>query len=507
MLKLFSKIVRSTDSLWFHFTKKTNKRCKWFIPTDVSKEIGLFKREIEHSNERAFILKGHVWSENFRKWMIENKMFELAFDIESDAEMISLFNSEAPRPIMVKVLKEHTPSNKVLDSLNYTNEYIQKLFCEVPEAFKNVSCERIIDINELVEVIIEKAIKEKDTYLMYKYLRHIILNKKPYDNLVATLWKFAASHDYKSGINDYIPCLRELFPNSYVWIRENIDNIQNKEIIISKAFEPKNLPQGIDIKDINDIKTTGRLDSKADALAWLKIAYNYVNKRVEVFDAVFNALGDIKKVNSAIFAQICERMCGYSKANCPEFVEKVEPVHKLKVIYRWNTYVFIDKYFPFTDWPENLQKSALRVMAKQNRLDIQKLNQLPADLRKYALEQLEINAQIATVERGTINDVKALCSCKRSDEVEVAIARIAKEDCLATNYQDACQLAIIAKTYLLNFDISPQAFAMYIKVATAEHIREYIRHKKCLTQIEYDILITSHYSFLAANATIKQDNN
>ena len=116
-LKIFSKIVRSTDSLWFRFTKKTNKNCRAFIPDDVTKEIKFFKKNLEHNNDRAFIIKKHVWSEGFRKWMIEGGKFELAFAVETDAEMTSLFVHKAPQPIMVKVLKEHTPSRKVLDNL------------------------------------------------------------------------------------------------------------------------------------------------------------------------------------------------------------------------------------------------------------------------------------------------------------------------------------------------------------------------------------------------------
>ncbi len=506
-LKFFSKIVRSTDSLWFHFTKKTNKRCKLFIPTDVSKEIELFKREIEHSNERAFILKGHVWSENFRKWMIENKMFELAFDIESDAEMVSLFAFKAPRPIMVKVLKEHTPSRKVLDNLCYTDEYVQQLFCDIPEAFKSVSCEKIIDIKEHVEVLIDWGVKNNEKYLLHGYFNYILSNKKPYDYLLPKMLRVIANHDsYRRGISDWIPDLKEYFPTTYRWVRENIDVLRDKERIISKAFEPQNLPKGIDIKNIEDINITGDLDVKADALAWLRIAYDYACRN-EVFDILLNAFGYIKQVNAGIYSQICEKMCGSTKANDTSFAEQVEPVYKLRLVYQWHTYSFLEKYFPFLDWPENLQKSAIRIMVKRNMLECKMLGQLSDELKKYALERLEIEAQLATVEKGNLNDVKALCSSKRDSEVEVAVARLTnvgyRDD---LNRQEACQAAVVAKNYLLNFDISSQAFMQYIKITCDENIREYIEHKKGLTQSEYEVLITSRFSYLAANAKIKQDN-
>ena len=501
MLQLFQKFVKSTKSLWFYFTRKGRKNCVDYVPANVQTEINFYQNRLRDHPQVASALTQHAWSRDFQCWLLRNNNLTLLNQVASDEELeILIVEKGYHYDFVVEALKRHTPSSKLLEKLDYQKEYIQGLVKRIPAAFCKAPIEKIAENKDILEFFIDWAIGARNLWaLLTDYLVYIVENKLPYDEVV---YKLVSNLICGAEISHLVPLLKKHYPMSYAKVRESIWRYNNSRDIIREAFIPKNLPSGADIKDINDIRTSGVLNDEDDALAWLKITSCDVGDCFYLYEILLSALDDIKRVNAKIFEQVCFKMSDNRNVDTA-FIRKATNEAIKKAINKRPSCLDLKKLYPFADWPEDLQKQALDIIIDHQRLSFNDLNKLSDAMRTYVNERLEIKAQIQVAQFGSYDDMCDLCGTKRYAEVEVYIAKASNSNArVNASVDEILQISMTAKRYMLTHDVSPEAFREYLEVNNERCVREYMEYKGGLTKAEYEVLLLSRYRYLALKTKV-----
>lgn len=501
-MKFFKKFVKTTKNLWFYFTNKVRKNCGDYIASDVQQEINFYVQKVANDPQRAEILNQHVWSKEFRLWMIQsNHCFDLYPQASTEEEVRALLNHEGAKPDihnMVSVLKANTPSKTLLESLNYESDYIQKLVIAIPSAFSLVPFNKIQDHEVLLRAMIDWAKKRSHYDLLNDYLRYLVNSKTKFDNLVLYAVQQSINGEV---IAELLPVIKEAYPITYIWIRENHHKIAKISKLVEKAFIPQNLPNGI--SDIDNIRIEGVIGDEADTLAWFKIVC--LLKCNVTHDILLKNLDIIKeKVTEEVFLQLCLVMveCGHAGCN---LISKVPPVVAMRIVNKHsNDTTALRGYLPFDKWPKEVAQKAVKILLEKDRLYYNDLATLSDDLRAYALKRMEIKAQIKVIEKGTIGDIQALYSQKLPEEVEYVVAQSGFYE--FRNDEGALQRArmTLAMEYLAKNSVAPAAFNHFIERLPFEEVRKFLSQKRTLSKQEYEVLLLSSRNILAQLVKVKE---
>ncbi len=498
MLQIFKNFVKSTKSLWFHFTHKGRKNRTDYIPVDVQIEIAYFEKNLRHNPKRAFIMTDHAWSKAFRLWMFQNGMFELFGQISSDEEIKELLAQKANLSIAKKVLSDNTPSRKLLEELDYSAPYIKELVKAVPLAFQNAPTYKVIEQKDVLEVLVDTFLDKKWFDYLNSYMLKIVNSKKQdYEDIIL---KIADRSINGKEIAKVIPTLRIDYPNVYVWVRDNIERLTSPTDVMLAAFVPKDLPSdiNIDIDNISDIKTKGTMDKHSDALAWLRLLIENIKSK-EVFNTLVSSLDDIKRMNETLFEQLCEKLAGYHYAG-KDFLAKATPKAKMIVLRKKADTTDLWSYYPFTSWPEDLQKEALDILVKRSGISYYNAARLPENLRYYVFERAEVYAQISTIFNGNHDDLNSLYSKKLSKEVEEVIVKATADNFrgdMGMSFDMKLGYAQKARKYIEEHHIDPSVFRKYLLKLSEDQVRDLIVKRKSFSRAEYSELMASRFKFLA----------
>ena len=507
-----------------YFTKKGRRSAEKFIPS-----LEAQKRAFNHLATAE--ISGHVWSKEFRLWLLSMKEYLLIDYCASQEELAEVLFKPCSTEIRTIAVRRCTPNHAtILKFVNETKNFneVVALAKAVPSAFGSLEAKEILKDGsdarrDLMWVMVDKYPHLAESYLGYIFSDEA-LRLRMDTSVISALVVRAIKED--SNLAPYLELLRLHYHlNSYIKVRGRaLDYKKNAVELATRGFElTKDCLNAMDVYDLNTTSIQGKLEAPYDAQAWLYICYTLLGRerlseRSALCDALLNNLGFIKEhVSVAVYHQLCERLIDNAQS-VEQFKELLEYAPKdlfsktvdtmLSLIACCSDMQSRDNgvakvgakladLFPFGDWSEDQQEKAVRLMADSKVLPLERMNELSEILQKAAFEELEIQSELRTIH------------CYRDDEMMELIAHKlhSRSEVKLLTHSWSC-VANYGYNYMQAFQIDDDTFAAIVKRTEDDNRSSYYNEmvklirthatKWGLSEQNYKDLLQSPYSNLAA---------
>lgn len=503
--KLIQKKIRNSEKAWFRFTKKSNKDAKYYVPTDVGKEIYFYNTYPLTDKEE--ILTSHVWSKAFRMWLIEKeKNFTLVEDVStSDESNAILMNGECPVDLVIKAIKKVTPSKETAEKFlrsNSSRVYHVALNGYKAFIYSHAGYEAwLYKANDTKEhVVLEVATRamNEDQGAWVKSLLDWAFEKqgRVSANMVFYLVNIALKFKMAFPVKG-LEILKQDFYLVYSNLRENIFGFSNWEELLGTSLRQLQIGEGFKDKDITKVDVTSESDDPSDdAVIWLAQAFKVIDKSRTTREELMKILSKIKKFNKPMATAISEKIAEVvsGEAEVAEALRYLDVPYHAPIIWHTKKWQMLKEYYPFTGWEEAYKRQAIAYIIDNHELASERLQDLEGKLREYAIEEMETIAEIDVVELGEIEDLVKLVSSKlKRERVELAFLRMLAGGLdgkrRTSNSHIYAEIASIGDKYLEKYEVSANGFKVLMNFRVPEKtIRDYVASHG-LTREQYELLL------------------
>ena len=390
------------------YTRKSNEKANLYLPSD-EKQCELAETMSEDE------LRERVWSLETRIHLLKRREYALLSDIRTEAEFRILV-SEAPAPveIVARAMKYYTPTKAmVLQLLDRYELQAVELIKAVPAAFDSLMPWEVlgVKVNEATPTDSEcwafaEALVAAKASWAPKFMEEL---RKVVPRNLGELGKgrfklfFERAYDAKEDISGLMLYMAVFFPGLYAKVRENYYRYDDFSSYFCKIF-PQLLEKlgARQVDDLLAVAVGGELEDWADAYAWLSIGLSRLDND-KIYDCILSSLPKLKKQLSEVaygqlFGLLVEKAKTAHDINVlmSYGVEAHQPSLRRKLVASASAF-FIQHHFPFTGWEEDLAKKALWLLAGEEKIPVQRLNELTSALQTAAINAMQAQAEIAAL--------------------------------------------------------------------------------------------------------------
>jgi len=530
ILNVFAAIMRVSfpQLCCKYFTKKGRRNAEKFLPSLEEQK----KAYLHFSSED---LPKHVWSKELRVLLLRDKNYTLIEDCATQEELSEVLFKPCSTAIRSIAVKRCSPKHDmILKFVNETEKFseVTDLATAVPAAFSSLSAEEILGTgsNERRKLMLATLNKYPGYLTERRDLILTMANKYP-DYVTACLGIILSAPAPTSedafdvpllvGIAiakklDLAPLLEQLkakYPETYATVRENaVDMGSNSVSLVLKGFSLTSWALSAHIgntypkliEDLDAVSIYGELDDSYDAMAWLSICYQMMDKQ-DICNMVLKNWADIKEcVSNSVYQQLSQKLVknisnphqAKQALGLLDMSFKSSIIDKLLNIVSDKGASWLSDLFPFKDWSDEQQKKAIRIMAAGKALPKERMNEISEELQKIVFEELEIQSELAVIHSGNKEEMKELIAHKLHSRSEVAL--------LCSGYRRA---DAYGQEYINNHKMDESSFADIVlrtrddNGSSITSMPNFIRThaaKWGLSAQNYQDLLQSPYSSLAA---------
>ncbi|MBP3688130.1 MAG: hypothetical protein J6J35_07205 [Alphaproteobacteria bacterium] len=405
------------------FTKKSNKNAKKFLP-GAEKEL----KAIEKLALSAEELTARVWSKDTRIALIKNHTRALLNDVSSAEELEALYAERAAVVDITKAMRAYTPSKQLLLKMLHDESYKQFMLKVVevfPAVVSQLEAWEILGVKkdepykgaswDFACVLIEKLPRTWAVPFLMEV--HKIAPRQRNEEALS-IWQqaFEEAFKLKLDVSKLIVFMSVLNKEQYLRIVTHYDKYEDFAPYFKVLFWQ--LVKYLDGTSFNlatgDVQmfTGDTTDAywRREAFRWLKIGYHLADNQ-SICSVILDNLKEIeRRIDKAVFAQLCERISG---AVTDELLRKAFKLLPSVPEYRRNLLaqaLIFDRYvgtlemfYPFTGMPEEMVSRAIDSLIEYDKFPVERMAELPADLQIDVFNKMETRAQIATI-KGHLSD-------------------------------------------------------------------------------------------------------
>lgn len=477
--------------MWYRFTKKSNKDAANYIPS-------LYRQTILYqfmNKEDRKKIPYHVWSEDFRIWLIGQDDYSLIGDACTSKEAEVILNSVGDEDIVVKVLNRVTPTKEVAENFlsNFIDQrkskiirYGWKAFVYSHAGYHAWLLPTSDTRNAITLEVIDRAMAEGQQQWVRCLLEWAFEKKGRVNVNMAHDLAIVARKNKLALPTAAVDILRECCPTTYAMMRENIFAFEDWGALMITALKSV---------DIDTLKGKSLKDTSDNACCWLAQAIKGVPTNETLREQLMKMIPAINKVNSLIANELSEAICKNTKGmvEVERAMKYLPACWHAPLIWQTNSWEMVKGCFPFVDWRDDFKKAAIKKMIERGELTDWHLSQLDGNSKKYAVEELEINAEISIISKGSVEDLAKIASQKFSHErSEIAFLEMIRKGTggkRKLTSEDLRKINAIGNTYLKNFEVSTNGFRELMMFNSEKLVREYVDIHG-LTQAQYELLLS-----------------
>lgn len=420
-------------------TLKTRKNAAKYL-LGAEKERKLIDK-LKLSNEE---IADRVWSYDTKVALLEHRCFALIDEIKTEKELNAVLRYGTPSCI-VCAMRVYTPSRQqVLRIISMLRlETLCMLAEEVPAVFDALRPWEILGVAEGKPACsdaqrwqIALALAEVKSSWAPKFLIELMkigsnqLGEKGQELMDRF---FGIAFAAKEDVSDMMPYFCVIQKKKYARVRDHYMEYKSFAPYFRMMF-PQLLQHlyAVGYCSISEINLSGELTAEMDdAYAWLRIGY----ERMEEPDIYFCLLANMQRIKKNVlpklYNQLFERM-----------IENAPTQYALTVLYRLADNVLetaipeklvvsmeekqsratLGFAFPFQGWDEELAIRAIKAMAVNKELPVDRLGELPDNLREVAVTTMEEQSQIANMRGGFV--VKLITETQLLPNAEVEFLKL-----------------------------------------------------------------------------------
>ncbi len=496
--KFFIKKVRSHKKLWFNYTEKKRKGAQLYVAARLIDEINVYidiERELRSKPDKlAETLQAHYWSKEFRLWLLEQNVFALVKDANSQAEIALILEKNVPVEDTVAALQKVTPSKETAEKFftSVSNDSAARICKVMMEAYKvfffsKASFEAWLypSSDQRYAVVLEVA---KKALTCYAYWTKNLIewafkeNNRVTADFAHRLVLMARTHQIILPTT-CLAVIKESYPDTYKLVRNGITEFNEAEKLILQA---------LDMLEFEKLQANSEQKEENDSLIWLTHACNMLKSK-QVREKLMQIIPSLDKVNKSLSYQVNK---GLSQAVEGEnevitALKYLDKDFQVPMIWRNAAWGACKRCFPFTGWSEEYQKQAIHIMAFNHELSAEQLNRLKNKMREYAVCEMETVAEIDTVLRCSVKDLAKITAEKLPERVEKVFLEVIHGK--GRKYNSTAEIDYVAKIgndYLEKFALSTQNFAVILQFSDAEKRVQDYAQKHNLTQEQYELLLS-----------------
>lgn len=558
LLRAFATVVKTVFPTWAvkSFTKKESRGHGFILGHDYEERPRLFlpgvAKEMRAIKKLALsedALRVRVWSSETELALLKEGNYSLIGNIKSgNKEALDIICATNNAELIAKVFTNSTPSATYLkDWLKKTDEsVVVDVIKRVPTIFNDLHFEDVEKMNyigALVNCALELDASKQTKNSAKKWAEEVITRNEYMNCLLKSKPEMAALFDSAMSVllgadynfSRYMEMLERYHEKWYGAIRDRADYSAYVEDYLIER-----LPKVWFMAKVNGVRTFARLygcemTDKQDAASWMALTRKFIDRpRVAIaamqtcsylgYGNPDEVVVDLQKalvegistyhVAEMALAKLPEQYRWQTQAKLYEAIKTADEAKKaMKLLpksYRkglrgklvektvQSDANLILSYWPFTGWEKETAEKAVRKLASFKALPMSKLEELPENLQKAGVEELEILSEIKAITRISYGDAqKELMKQKFHARSEMQLLG------MDYNWQE------LKKLYISSNEMDERAF----RSLTYNHgtgysgdegrIAELIRlHAKTwgLTETEYkDLMQSPYYSELAAD--------
>jgi len=453
---------------------KKNQNAGLFLP-GVEKEM----KAIEKLGLDANALQNREWSYDTRVKLLEQGNFALVSRIHTEKELDIVVKLGYIQPI-IGAIKAYTPSKRFLQSLiqNWDREKLLAIVSAVPSAFDSLKAWEILGVEE------KQAYTDKDRWAVAQALAKVKPDWAP--KFITEVMKIVPSRlneealealkcfvevaiENKVDISKDTPYLMVIHPDLYMLLRKALAKDQSMVAPYVRVM----FPQLVD----NLVKNFGAIYAKEGPSAWARSAeklteaqeaavWLFFALRSETIDLVVDNLSAIKsRVSEKAFHLVEEDVFELSTGIREILIlmdsykddEGMRDELREKLLKTKNPAQSLSKFYPFNEWKKEQAEKAVRAMAVEKKLPLDRLSELSHELQAVAMEELEIQSEIAVIRNGTSGEKEELMKQKLHSRSEKVLF-----------YCYYGTLRSYALSYVANFCMDESSFADLVTHVTDE---------------------------------------
>lgn len=467
ILNVFAAIMRVSfpQLCCKYFTKKGRRNAQKFLPSLEEQK----KAYLHFSSED--LLK-HVWSKELRVWILRDKDYTLIEDCATQEELSEVLFKPCSTAIRSIAVKRCSPKHDmILKFVNETEKFSEviDLATAVPAAFSSLSAEEILGTGskgrrELMLTMVNKYPEYATNYLGIILSASVPKRDDAFD--VPLLVGIAIGQ--KDNLTPFLEQLKTKYPETYATVRENAVSMGTNSVsLVLKGFSLTSWALSAHIgntypkliEDLDAVSIYGELDDSYDAIAWLYICYQMMDKQ-DICNLILRNWADIKEcVSKNVYQQLSQKLVkSFSNAEQGKQVIKLvdeglkpKAIDRLLDVLKDSSGGQLSDLFPFKGWNAKQQEKAIRLMAVGKTLPMDRMNELSQELQKLAIEELEIQSELRVIQFGGEDAKKELVKHKLHSRSEVQLF------CHSMYMDRDC-----SKQYIQNYEMDEHSFAAMI---------------------------------------------
>lgn len=558
LLRAFATVVKTVFPTWAvkSFTKKESRGHGFILGHDYEERSRLFlpgvAKEMRAIKKLALsedALRARVWSSETELALLKEGNYSLIGNIKSgNTAALDIICATDNAELIAKVFSKATPSTTYLRNwLKSAKEHVVvDVIKRVPTVFNDLHYEDVEKMNyigALVNCALEPDASKQVKNAAKKWAEEVATRKEYMNCLLKSKPEMAALFDSAMSVllgadynfSRYMEMLERYHEKWYGAIRDHADfSAYIEDYLIER------LPKVWFMAKTDGIRTFARLygyemTDKQDAASWMALTRKFID-RPRVANTALHTCSYLGYANPD------EVVVDLQKAlveGISTFYIAEEALSKLPQQYRWQVQAklyeaiktadeakqafkllpksyrkgvrakLVEKtverdasillsYWPFAGWEEKTAEKAVRKLAGFKALPMAKLSELPENLQKAGVEELETLSEISAIGRSYCGDLqKDLMKQKFHSRSEAYLFQ------LDYNWQELKAL------YISNNEMEEASFRVLVNFKGTGYggdegrIAELIRlHAKTwgLTEREYEDLMQSpYYSAMAAD--------
>ena len=451
---------------------KKNEFSFLFCP-GVKKEL----KAIEKLGFDAKALQEREWSYETELELLKQGNYALVDRIKTEEALKIVVEQGYVQPI-VQAIRVCTPSKRFLISLicDWDREKLLAVISAVPSAFDSLTTWEVFGVEEKTAyegqyqwAVAQALIKAKPTWAP-KFIDEATkivpsrLNEEAIETIKICV-ETAVNNDINIATN--MSYLMVIFPNFYAFVRASV--VQSKHVDKYVMVMLPQLITRLGKKDFSSFyakenspaawrSSKEKLSDAQEAACWL-----YFGLRNSTLHLIVEKLSFLKSsLSEEAFEQLTDEVVRIA-SNLKDietlmrfFKDDAELTKELrskllKVSGTEQSAVLLS-YFPFADWQEKDAERAVRQMAEGKTLPADRMSELSEKLQKIAIEELEIQSEIAVIRNGNCGDKEILVKQKLHPRSEVV---------LFTDYYGT--LDSYAPMYVQNYCMAESSFKAMIQ--------------------------------------------
>jgi hypothetical protein len=458
-----------------------------------------------------------------RRWSLETRVellrrgnFVLLEDIRTDEELKSLLFDKDDKPhasgvSVSRAFAVRTPNQKILRNFlgNYPVDTIGYVARHVPAAFDSLSEGEILlygatrDLGEAYWKVAQALADSRAgrAVKFFAFIRNNFTVEQIKEDKSKNFDFFFKKALEESDLSGYMSYFRNNFPEYIEAILDKANELPNFGRYFEREF--KATLCDLEIPSAQGVKKFSQLWGVKEPLRLLRIGYNKMDDPFihRVFRENLKALKEKFTLggNGTLWEELLDRLLKTART-LDAFLD-VYQIAPLNLQWRgvaillqskllddmsdYNIESVVANFFPFSDWEEDEAKLILRKMAEKKVMPLAHLKELPATLKAYALQQVELQAQ------------KELISHNANDIWKITL--LPEAEIYLIDY--VCQ---VSRNFMLDYvserGLSPEAFSFLVKkfkyYATAELLQKQAERWH-ISQDQWLMLTQSQYAYLA----------